>query len=348
MTATIPKIQVYKKKQAIQSNPGQAGKVAVIGAFKTEATTPKVYTNINDAITDLGSDDTFNGCKVLPQIFKGAESVLAVNVSTKSGDTWTKTITTTNLPLALASIKHERFDMLFIADTISDTFLPIITEFTSARHLIKLPIGYVGCVTGANASAYTTTAGLVDDFCYGLITQTFKVDGSTLSLLESAAYYCGVLAALNVGESMTSKQVPGVTALGTEYTYETSDLGLTLVGLGYTTLNVYDRENEIIEVVNSQQPNGLDLYINRVRDYVIREFNLHEFLGDRNNSKTYGAIQQEIDRVRSKCIDALDLLVDIEYTIEKVSSKCVAIRISRLLFDDIITDIDVYYTIEVQ
>ena len=348
MTATIPKINVYQRKSAPKSNPSLAGKVAVIGAFKTTSTTPKVYKDLATAQTELGDDDTFNGCKVLPQLFKGADSILAVNVSTESSGTWTKTIDTTNLASSLAKIKNERFDMLFIADTITDTFLPIITAFTAARLLIKLPMGYIGCVQGANASAYTTTAGLVDDYCYGLITQAFSVDGTSLSLLEAAAYYCAVIASLNVGSSMTSKQVPGITALGTEYTYETSDLGTTLVGLGFTTFKCYDRENSVYEVINSEQPNGYDLYINRVRDYVIREFALHDFLGDRNRSKTHGEIEQEIDRVKSKCVDALDLLADIDYTVTKKSPKCVDVSINRLLFDDIITDINVYFTIEVQ
>ena len=147
---------------------------------------------------------------------------------------------------------------------------------------------------------------------------------------------------------MTSKQVPGVTALGTEYTYETSDLGTTLVGLGFTTINCYDRENQVYEVINSEQPNGYDLYINRVRDYVIRAFALHDFLGDRNRTRTHGEIEQELSRVKTECVDALDLLADIDYTVTKKSAKCVDVVINRLLFDDIITEMNIYFTIEVQ
>ena len=348
MTATIPKVSVYQKKTAPKTNPSLAGKVAVIGAFKTTATAPKVYKDLGLAQSELGNDDTFNGCKVLPQLFKGVDSILAVNVSTESSGTWTKTITTTNLAEALAKIKHERFDMLFIADTITDAFLPIITAFTANRMLIKLPIGYIGCVTGGNASAFATTAGLVDDYSYGLITQAVSVNDTSLDLLESAAYYCAIIANLNVGASMTAKQVPGVTALATEYTFETSDLGTTLVGLGFTTFRCFDRDNQIYEVVNSEQPNGYDLYINRARDYVIREFALHEFLGDRNSPKTHSEIEQELSRTKTKCVNALDLLADIEYSVIKKSPKCVDIHITRLLFDDVITDIDVYFTIEVQ
>jgi len=348
MTAEIPKIQMFERKNAVRQNPGLAGRIAVIGAFDTEETNPKLYTGLDEAQADLGTTAGYNGCEVLEDLFVGASSLLAVNISTKSGQTVDKSITTEKLTAALAKIKKERFDILFIADILTDTFIPIITTFTADRFLNKLPVGYVGCVNGANDSAYTTTAGLFDDFSYGILTQGYDVNGTTKSLLKSAAYYCGIVAALNVGSSMTAKQVPGVTGLTTEYTYESGDLGKTLVGLGYTVLNCYDRENDIYEVVNSEQFNGLDLYINRVRDYVTREFALHAFLGERNRQATWSEINQEISRVKNNCVDTLDLLRDIEYNVVKKNAKCVDVNITSLLFDGIITEIDVYITIEVE
>lgn len=349
MTAIVPKIQVYNKKNPKVPTPGMAGRIAVIGAFDSTETEPLFIENLDDAYEQLGTDKTtYKGVAVLDKLFYGADGIIAVNVTEKSGSTVTTDITTTNLTAALAKIKKERFDMLFVADVLTDTFLPIITTFTDERYLNKLPIGYIGCVTGADASAYTATAALNSDACYGLLTQSFSINDNTLTMLESAAYYCGVVASTNIGASMTAKQVPDVTALGTTYTFETGDLGKTLVGLGYTVLNCYDRENRIYEVVNSEQFNGYDLYINRVRDYVIREFALHDFLGERNRTATYSEIQQEIDRVKTRCVKSLDLLADIEYHLVKKSTKCVDINITKLLFDDIITEIDVYITIEVQ
>lgn len=349
MTAIVPKIQVYNKKNPKVPTPGMAGRIAVIGAFDSTETEPLFIENLDDAYEQLGTDKTtYKGVAVLDKLFYGADGIIAVNVTEKSGSTVTTDITTTNLTAALAKIKKERFDMLFVADVLTDTFLPIITTFTDERYLNKLPIGYIGCVTGADASAYTATAALNSDACYGLLTQSFSINDNTLTMLESAAYYCGVVASTNIGASMTAKQVPDVTALGTTYTFETGDLGKTLVGLGYTVLNCYDRENRIYEVVNSEQFNGYDLYINRVRDYVIREFALHDFLGERNRTATYSEIQQEIDRVKNRCVKSLDLLADIEYHLVKKSTKCVDINITKLLFDDIITEIDVYITIEVQ
>jgi hypothetical protein len=347
MTANIPKIQVYNKKNPVNAIPGMAGKIAVIGAFDSEETEPLFINDLDAAYTQLGTDTTFNGVKVLDKLFYGASGIIAVNITTKTGSTVDKSIITTKLTTALAKIKKESFDMLFIADTLTDEFMPIITAFTDDRYLNKLPIGYVGCVTTTSETC-AATAALQSDACYGIITQAVTVNGTAYDLLETAAYYCGVIASTNIGSSMTAKQVPGVTALTTSHTFEDGDLGKTLVGLGYTVLNCYDRENSIYEVVNSEQFNGYDLYINRVRDYVIRELALHQFLGERNRTATYSEIQQEVDRVKAKCVKTLDLLADIEYNIVRKNSKCVDINITKLLFDDIIIDIDVYVTIEVQ
>ena len=101
-------------------------------------------------------------------------------------------------------------------------------------------------------------------------------------------------------------------------------------------------------VVNSEQPNGYDLYINRVRDFVVKEMSLHQFLGDRNRTATLNEIKQELDRVKDKCVNTLDLLEDIEYNVVKKSAECVDVNITKLLFAGIITEIDVYITIEVE
>ena len=75
---------------------------------------------------------------------------------------------------------------------------------------------------------------------------------------------------------------------------------------------------------------------------------LHQFLGDRNRKATLNEIKQEVDRVKEKCVNTLDLLEDIEYNVEKKSPNCVDINLTKLLFAGIITEIDVYITIEVE
>lgn len=352
MTAKIPKIVVYNKKSAKSPGNGEAGRIAVIGAFDTTDTDPRLFTSLAEAQEAWGTDTTFNGCASLPYLFSnGAISVLGVNITTWSEDSTpvaTKTVTAENLAAALAKIKGEDWDILFVATALTDTFLPIIDAYLESTFAIKYPAGFIGALSGASDAANITSAGLAGEHCYGLITQNFRVAGNTLGVLNSAAYYCGLIAGMPVGNTMTMKTVPNVTHVTPELSFETGGAGKALLEAGITTLKCTDREIGRHVVVNSEQPNGLDLYVNRVRDYVVKELALHDFLGERNNEITLNEIKQEVSRVRNECVNVLRILKDIEFTVEKVSADCVEIHVTKLLFDGIITEIDVYVTVVVE
>ena len=349
MTAKIPKIVVYNKKSTKSPGTGEAGKIAVIGAFKTTETNPKLFTSLDDAQTTFGDDTAFDGCAALPYLFmSGATSLLCVNVSTESSGTWTKTVDATNLAASLAKIKGEDWDILFVCAAITDAFIAIIDAYLDTTFSMKYPAGYVAAITGGNDAANVTTAGLAGEHCYGLITQQLTVNGTQLSVLNSAAYYCGLIAGMQVGNTMTMKTVPYVTAISPELSFETAGSGKTLLEAGITTFKCADRGEGRYIVVNSEQPNGLDLYVNRVRDYVVKALALHDFLGERNNDTTIDEIKHEVDRVKNECVKSLDLLKDIQFTVEKVNATTVNIYIQKLLFDGIITEIDVYVTVEVE
>ena len=347
MTAQYPEIEVVQQSRPTKGRSGLLNNIAIIGAFDTTVADPQLFGDLTEAQTALGTDETYNGCKVLPIIFTSG-TCLAVNITTESEGKRDKTLTTAKLSAALAKIKGEDFDMIFVADTLADDAIVIIDTFCQAIHKMKMPAGYIAAINRANISAYTTTAGIAGEFCYGLISQALTVNGVEYDVLQSAAYYAKVIAELNPGVSMTMSQVPGVTGVSPEYTFETGDQGRAMVGLGLTIFKALDRGNSKYVVVNSEQPNGLDLYINRVRDYVIKEMALHQFLGNRNRTPTYNQILQELDRVEYKCVNTMDLLADIEYNVEKKDAKTADVNITKLLFDGIITKINVYYSIEVQ
>ena len=352
MTAKVPEVKVYLAGASSTPGTGEAGIIACIGAFDTEETSPKLFTTLEAAQTSFGSDTTFKGCAALPYLFaSGATGVLCVNITTWSSATppvASKTMTTSNLAAALAKIKGEDWDILFLAEDLTDTFLPIVDEYLDDCFEIKYPAGFIGSLVGSTDADNVASAGLAGTHCYGLITQQFTVNGTQLSVLNSAAYYAGLIAGLSVGETMTMKLLPGVNAVSPEYSFETGGSGKTLLEAGITTVRCQDRTNTRFVVVNSEQPNGLDLYVNRVRDYVVKELSLHQFLGERNSTTTLNEIKHEVDRVKDECIKVLDLLKDIQSTVIKKDATTVEIHISKLLFDGIITEIDVYVTVEVE
>ena len=341
----LPKVQVYMKKNPVKSRSGVASKIAVIGAFENISENPILCNGLDEAYELLGDDtENYIGNDCLEVLFYGASSILAVNITTSTGSgeniTINKELTTAKLTSALAKISGEDFDMLYVCGVIDNNTVPIITNFLDTRFLNKQPAGYV--------AYYDGNPELAGDFCYGLLKQQLTINDTLLSQIKSGAYYCAVLASLNVGNSMTMKVVPQVTAVSPELTFETGSTGLSYLTSGITVFRCLDRGNNKYVVVNSEQPNGLDLYINRVRDYVVKEMALHQFLGNRNRKASLNEIKQEVDRVKDRCVNTLDLLEDIEYDVIKKNAKCVDINITKLLFDDIITEIDVYITIEVE
>lgn len=348
----LPDVTVLLKKTQLINRPGLASKIALVGAFDSEETNPQLFVGVDDAQTTFGKDTSFNGCAVIPYLFIGASSLLCVNTTTWTGTgdekTADKTITTAKLTEALAKIKGEDFDIIFVAENITDTFMPIITAFCDEMFKIKMPCGYTASLNGT-ASASVTTAGLAGEHCYALNTQGLGINGEDPNtVLISTAYYTSLIAGMNVGNTMTMKVVDGVTSVSPELTFENGDAGKALLEAGITCFKCQDRTSGRYVVVNSEQPNGLDLYINRVRDYVVKQFALHEFLGDRNTPKSLNQIEQEINRVKHICVDTLDLLEDIQYKVIKKSSSCVDIYIDSLVFAGIITHIDVYVRVEVE
>ena len=224
----------------------------------------------------------------------------------------------------------------------------MINTYLEECFTIKYPACFIGALTGATDAANIATAAKAGDQCYGLLTQQLIVNDVELSVLNSAAYYCGLIAGMKVGNTMTMKVIPYVNGVIPELSFDTGGSGKALLEAGITTVKCQDRGDGRYIVVNSEQPNGLDLYVNRVRDYVVKEMSLHQFLGERNRDATLEEIRHEVMRVKELCIKTLDLLKDIEFEVIKKSANKADIHITKLLFDGIITEIDVYVTVEVE
>lgn len=358
----IPEINVLKKERQLTSQPGMAGKVAIIGAFDSEISTPVSCPDLEIAYEQLGTNSDYNGCKCIPFLFNkngGASSILAVNITTKTktgtGDSATttvdKTLTPAKLTTALSKIKGENFNILFIADTLTDEGLSILKEFLEESSEIQKPAGLILPLTRANKSEYNATLEQLGDYIYYINTQRFSVNNVDLDLITSTAHMCGLIAGANVSKTLTSKQIDDVTNLIDEYTFEDGDLGKDLVKMGIPVLKTIDRDNDKIICVNSELPNGYDIYINRTRDYVIRAFNLNDVLGEKLGEKRkeapLNAIKSMLAGVKKNCVDTLQLLEDINYEVEKKSAKCVNVYIEDLVFASLITKINVYVGIEV-
>lgn len=357
--AIIPKITVVEQKTTPPVDPTHAGRICFIGAFdkdKDPATVTgevgeEVYSfvinNINEEIeayTKLGTDDTtYSALKCIPHLFKGATSMVSVNM-TVDDTTPDTSITANKLGQALNALLLEKFDMLFVAaDTISDELLAVIKAFYDKRLEDKRPFDYIGYGTRANIAAYETSVALMPRSC-NFIMQPLE----DYALMESAALMCGYIAGNVLGMSLTNKIIPDVDELGTELTFGTGDDGYELVKKGYTIFKITNRLDSEVQIINGKQFNGFDGYINRVTNAIIRDFNLEAFLGAINSNPTLMSVQAECARIKDKWCTILGYAKDIEYYVEKASPECVVIKLSKIVYDGVITEIELYYTIEVE
>lgn len=354
----IPEINVYEEKTAPQIDETRAGRVLFIGAFDAEkhpavvegSGTSAVYTfdpqNVNteaEAKTVLGTDTTnYPALKCIEPLFKGATSLLTINM-TVAGDTPDKTISALKLGQALNTVLLEKFDIIFVADSISDELLAVIKAFDATRHEDKRPFDFVGVGTRSNASAYTTSAALMPRSC-NFITQTLE----EYTLVETGALITGLIAGNILDVSLTNMTVPDVDSIGTEYTFGSGDLGYTLVSLGYTVFKMTSRLDGDVKIVNGRQFNLFDGYINRVTGAIIRDFLLEDYLGKKNNKVTLIGVNAECARIKNKFCKVLGFAKDIEYFVEKANAECVVIKLTKIVYDGVITQIDLYYTVELE
>lgn len=350
--ATEPQIEVIKENVQIQTNPnGMAGRIGVIGAFDSEVTDLTVVTNPTTAHTIFGTTttiDTFKGTDSIDQLFYGASELLIANITTYDEETPETTLTNEKLNTALAKLHHEEFDILFIAEELADASQTIVTTWLANEFKDKFPHGQVAQLVRSTAAAYATSVATFGDNVYYINTQQINYLGTNLNLNQSTAYIAGLIASLDVNRSLTAKLIPEVNGVSPEYLTTSGEIGAKLLELNVPFIKPRNRRLNNYMCVNSLLPNGLDLYINRTRDYVINRIAVEQYLGELNNELTLEGIRSVVDTIRENCVNELGLLKDIIYHVEKTSNDCVDIIIDKLVFDGVITKINIHYSIEVQ
>jgi hypothetical protein len=152
---------------------------------------------------------------------------------------------------------------------------------------------------------------------------------------------------MNVGQSLTAKVLEEVTDVLTVYNESTTPKLSEMVGMGYFVVRSINPLEGTYEVVNSANANGLDMYMTRVLSYIVNEFALRRYLGERNNTATLSGISMECNRLLTMFRDDLQLVENITYAVSKRDAETVDVILNTIEFSGIITEIDVAITIEV-
>jgi hypothetical protein len=353
LTNKIPIIKVKSEiKKVVYSNPLIRDTVCIIGGFETTKNylEPTTVNTIQKARTTYGTDTSVDGNAALEQILgdNTVSNVIVVNVSRASGDNVVTTVTQSELEKAITALDLIDFDILYVAAELTDALLKPVTDFAELRFENKVPFGYVSAFTRANNSAYQTTAGKLGDWCYASVIQRLEVDNDELSLIESGAFIVKKIATMSIGDSLTARTIPEVTGINSEdvETFTEGDDGAVLTGYGYLLFRLINATTNTYEAVNSANPNGVDIYISRVRDAIVNDFALRTYLGKQSNNLTLDLIKMECNRIATM-FKELGLIENMSYVVEKKDSETVNVIINSIEFAGIITEIDVFITIEV-
>lgn len=351
MTNKIPIIKVKSEIKRINTtNPYIKDVVCLIGGFETTEKANEVFfaETLTEAEEVYGTDTTIDANAALKRVFrKEISGAVIVNISSGSGDNIQRNITVNKLETAFAVLNDIEFDTLYLLEDSSDANIEALATFEAARFEAKKPFTSVITCTRASKAAYLTTIGKVGDSAIAVLTQPLEVNGTELSLVESGAYLLNTIVRMNVGQSLTAKVLEEVTDVLTVYDESTTVKLSEMVGMGYFVVRSINPLEGTYEVVNSANANGLDMYMTRVLSYIVNEFALRRYLGERNNTATLSGISMECNRLLTMFRDDLQLVENITYAVSKRDAETVDVILNTIEFSGIITEIDVAITIEV-
>ena len=253
-----PKVEVYDVEQVSQIGYGNAGKIALIGAFPTATFKLGLFTDLDDAKNSvkgayrLPSDNsvensakdpvptTYTAFYCLDYIFnttkqsQGAESVLIVNTNYGAGSL-VQASTNQMIADACVLLKEEDFDILTIAESVgltavvsSETVLnPIWTtlkEFVNSQYQAQRPFGII---TGIDMTSGTTA--ICDSFhslfsdkgFFKAVTTPVKISGDAeaLNIAQSGCWHSAFTSGRPVNKSETAKVYETLVGLNSKDEY---------------------------------------------------------------------------------------------------------------------------------
>ena len=354
-----PRITVSKRvSEQVNVDPNYAGDIAIIGAFDSKITDLTLCTNVTEAKAKfgiMGTEGNFKGTDAIPLLFNGASSLLVANITTWTDDDTPvaeTTLSDAKLTAALNKLHHIDFDILFIAEELSDSQQEIVTAWLDAEFAAKYPHGQVAELTKSTAAAYETSVGKFSDKVFYINTQSFGFNGETLSLNRSTALIAGFIAGTQTNLSLTNMEIPGITSINPEYSTAAGQLGAALLSLNIPFLKrrfISSKKTNVFYCVNSTLPDGFDIYIYRVRDQIIKEVAAETIIGQQSGSVTENGVVTLMEGLKQRYVEDYGKVNDIKYHIEDdpVNTQCINIVIDEIVFNDIITLVNIYYNIRI-
>ena len=304
----------------------------------------------------MGTEGDFKGTDAIPLLFTGASSLLVANITTWTDDTTPvaeTTLTDAKLTAALNKLHHVDFDILFIAEELSDAQQEIVTAWVDAEFEAKYPHGQVAELTKSTAAAYETSIGKFSDKVFYINTQIYGFNGETLSLNRSTALIAGFVAGTRTNLSLTNMEIPGITSISPEYSTAAGELGAALLSLNVPFLKrrfISNKKANVFYCVNSALPDGFDIYVYRVRDQILKDIQAEVILGQQNDAVTKNGVVTLMEGLKQRYVQDYGKVNDIKYHIEDDpdNAQCINIVIDEIVFNDIVTLVNIFYNIRIE
>lgn len=249
LTNIEPHIEVYDVQSVSTVGYGNAGKIALIGAFPSSTFKIGLFTRLDDAMEEtkgeykLPNDNTIENANktvvpteytafyCLEYIFnntrqsQGAESVLIVNTN-HGKSTLVQESSNTDIANACLLLAEEDFDILTIAEPVAlatevsselvlNPILETLKSFVDSQFLAQKPFGII---TGLDLTDATTTILQAfktlfgDKGIYKAIVTKVRLNGDAepLTIAQSGCWHSAFTAGRPVNKSETAKQYDGL------------------------------------------------------------------------------------------------------------------------------------------
>lgn len=378
-TVNEPDIEVTDVDKIKTKSYGDAGKIALIGAFPTSTFQIGSFARLEDAQASVGATTIPEGCVsygCLPYIFnqnsqsKGAEEVIIVNTN-YSASSLSYTITNELLANALLVLADEDFDTLTIADTISleaaganssvivNPMWNTLKAFVDSQYRKQMPFGIISAIDidKTSATGDTTLASFKELFndkgIFKAVTTPvhLKNDTNALTLAQSACWHAAFTAGRPVNKSETGKiytELKGVDSKS-EFPAQTAAGKIDwedLLDNGLLTTKYHNRRLKTIKCINNLTPAGYDMKVERVKNYIIKRINFADVFGEDNVDPTYDYVKGLFEFEKEAALRN-KYLTDMDYEITHCSNDCVKAKLF-LEIPDVIRHVKMEVSVEIK
>ena len=354
-TTNEPDVIVTDVEKIKTKTYGNAGKIALIGAFPTSTFNIGSYTKLEDAQKDLkGSGEIPSACisyGCLDYIFnqdnqsKGAEEVIIVNTN-YGAETLSYTIDNGTLATALLNLADEDFDILTVADEISlgtgstlNAMWNTLHSFVTSQYRGQKPFGIITAlgIDKTNTNGKTLVAAFKSLFedkgIYKAVTTPAhpKGEANALTLAQSGCWHAAFTAGRAVNKSETGKIYKNLQGEDSKSVFPVSETAgvvdwEVLVDAGIHTTKYHNRRLNIIKCINNMTPVGWDMKVERVKNFIVKRVTFADVFGEDNNEPTLDYVKGLFEYEKELALKN-NYVTDMTYEITHCSSDCVRAKL---------------------